>query len=223
MEFIWPIEGTVSRGWAYKSSIYVGGQHAAVDIPAATSTSIKAVADGKVAGVGWDMYSGFFVAINHNGWQAFYRHMFDQPPVSVGQPVGQGGIIGGVGTTGYSTGPHLHFDLWSKTPIDGAFEKHGIWAVDPELYLGREDDMTDEQLQQLLEAMQGHATFTQNLIRELDETIAGHHTYTQELIRSTGAAIVDQVTQAMDEMPAGGLTEGETILAVKQALREGTD
>lgn len=221
MRFIWPVQGTVSRGWAYKSSIYVGGQHAAVDIPANTSTSIKAVADGIVKGVGWDMYSGFFVAVNHGGWQSVYRHMFDNPPVSVGQAITQGQILGGVGSTGYSTGPHLHFDLWSKTPIDGAFQKHDIWAVDPELYLGQEDDMTDEQFKALIERMDGHATFTQNLIRaEADRIIVkmdGHHAFTQGLIKEVGVDV--------NAIPAGGgsgATPEEVKQAVKDANREGT-
>ena len=146
MKFIWPIEGTVSRGWAYKSSIYVGGQHAAVDIPAATGTPISSVNIGVVEGVGWDLYSGFFVALGHDdGWQSFYRHLYGQSSVTINQVVHQGQVIGEVGSTGMSTGSHLHFDLWSENPIKGAFQKHNIWAVDPELYLGikieEEDDM----------------------------------------------------------------------------------
>ena len=144
MKFIWQIEGTISRGWSYRSSIYVGGQHAAVDIPAATGTPIKAVAAGVVISVAKDMYSGFFVGIDHiDGWQSFYRHMYSQSPVVVDQIVGQGQIIGNVGSTGWSTDYHLHFDLWSKDPIEGAFRKHNIWAVDPELYLGVEIEEED--------------------------------------------------------------------------------
>ena len=168
MQFIWPIEGTVSRGWAYRSSIYVGGQHAAVDIPAATGTPIKSVAAGVVISVAKDMYSGFFVGIDHtDGWQSFYRHMYSQSPVVVGQAVVQGQIIGNVGSTGWSTGYHLHFDLWSKNPIAGAFQKRNIWAVDPELYLGieEEDDMPMSEaevewlnrLQERIYALERHA------------------------------------------------------------------
>jgi len=158
MQFIWPIEGTVSRGWAYRSSIYVGGQHAAVDIPATTGTPIKSVAAGVVISVAKDMYSGFFVGIDHiDGWQSFYRHMYSQSPVVVGQTVVQGQIIGNVGSTGWSTGYHLHFDLWSKNPIEEAFQKHDIWAVDPELYLGveEENNMTPEQEEKLLRDVKG--------------------------------------------------------------------
>ncbi len=158
MKFIWPIEGTVSRGWAYRSSIYVGGQHAAVDIPATTGTPISSVNIGVVEGVGWDLYSGFFVALGHDdGWQSFYRHLYGQNPVTINQVVHQGQVIGNVGSTGWSTGPHLHFDLWSENPVEGAFQKHNIWAVDPELYLGveEENNMTPEQEEKLLRDVKG--------------------------------------------------------------------
>jgi len=153
MRFIWPVAGAISRDFYYKSSIYIGGQHAAVDIPAVTGTPIKDAADGKVKGVGWDIYSGFFVAIDHaDNWTTRYRHLYGQSPVAVGQRVTQGQVIGNVGSTGWSTGPHLHFDLWHRQKLDAkAFYKNGLWAHDPELYLGKEDGMafTSEQKQEI--------------------------------------------------------------------------
>ena len=140
--FIVPVPGPVTRGFHYKSNIYVGGQHAAIDIAAPSGTPIRAVAAGFVRGVGWDQLSGFFVAITHDsGWRSTYRHLYGQSPVVVGQSVTQGQIIGNVGNTGYSLGPHLHFDLWCPMKHDStAFAKHGLWAHDPVLYLGQEDD-----------------------------------------------------------------------------------
>ncbi len=150
MTFIWPIaDPVITRDFYYKSSIYVGGQHAALDlIPRgrpATGEPIRAVADGTVAGAGWDFYSGFLVAVDHAaGWRSTYRHLYGQTPVSVGQRISQGQIIGNVGNTGYSLGAHLHFDLWNRNKVrdDAAiFYKNGWYAVDPELYLGQEDSM----------------------------------------------------------------------------------
>lgn len=154
MQFIWPLDDYVlTRGFYYLSSLYVGGQHAAVDLirrlATTTGAPIRAVANGTVAGVGWDMYSGFFVAVDHvDGWRSWYRHLYGQTPVVVGQRVARGQIIGNVGNTGASQGAHLHFDLWHRGKHDPtAFAKHGIWAHNPELYLGKGNDdmLTDEQ------------------------------------------------------------------------------
>ena len=146
MRFIWPLDNhAVSRGFYYLSSIYIGGQHMGTDIPAPSGTPIKVVADGEVRGIGWDIYSGFFVAVDHAGnWTSRYRHLYGQSPVTRGQQVSQGQVIGTVGSTGWSTGPHLHLDLWNLIKqSDEAMYKAGWWAHDPEIYLGKEDDMTD--------------------------------------------------------------------------------
>lgn len=143
----WPLEDyVVTRDFFYEATIYVGGQHAALDLVRETVTTlgspIFAVGSGTVIGVGWDMYSGFFVAIDHaGGWRTFYRHLYGQSPVVVGQVVAQDQVIGNVGSTGWSTGPHLHFDLWHRERYDGtAFYKNGWYAHDPILYLGQEED-----------------------------------------------------------------------------------
>ena len=151
MRFIWPLANpAITRSFAYLSNIYIGGQHAALDLVprgrSATGEPIRAVADGVVAGVGWDFYSGFFVAVDHaGGWRSIYRHLYGQTPVSLGQRVRQGQVTGNIGNTGYSLGAHLHFDLWCTTKHDPtAFAKHGLWAHDPELDLGKEDSMEPE-------------------------------------------------------------------------------
>jgi hypothetical protein len=146
MRFIWPLEDPIiTRHFGYHSSIYVGGMHAALDFGAPTGTPIRAVASGTVHGDSWDTYSGYYIAIQHaDNWRSTYRHLRTDAPPSVGQLVAQGQVIGEVGSTGYSTGPHLHFDLWNTTKRDPtALYKHGIWAHDPELYLAKEDDDMD--------------------------------------------------------------------------------
>ncbi|KKL85174.1 hypothetical protein LCGC14_1957410, partial [marine sediment metagenome] len=117
MRFTPPIADRVlTRGFDYLSSLYVLGQHAAADyIPEgrlATGEPIKAVADWEAVGIGWDFYSGFFAALDHaGGWRSFYRHLYGQSPIVVGQRGKQGDIVGNIGNTGWSEGAHLHFDL----------------------------------------------------------------------------------------------------------------
>lgn len=85
--------------------------HDGVDLAAASGTPLFAVADGTVVAAGWcDCGLGYYVEIDHgNGLHTVYGHMVSQPSVSVGQQVGQGTTIGAVGSTGLSTGPHVHF------------------------------------------------------------------------------------------------------------------
>lgn len=150
--FVWPVDGSVSRGFDYKSNIYVGGMHAAIDIPAAIGVPFRAVANGVVASVGWDIYSGHFVAVDHTGgWRSLYRHLSALHAVVRGHAVSQGQVVGYSGNTGYTLGPHIHFDLWHRQKQDpAAFYKNGWWAHDPELYLGQGDDMNQAEFNQML-------------------------------------------------------------------------
>ena len=144
--FIWPITGPISRDFYYLSSIYINGQHGAVDIPISIGTPIKVAAAGLVTKASYNDISGYYIEVAHNeGWVTNYRHMVEQAPVSVGAGVSQGQVIGKVGSTGWSTGPHLHFDLWnSDKQSPEAMYKSGIWAHDPELYLDKEEEMVTD-------------------------------------------------------------------------------
>ncbi|MFH1472796.1 MAG: peptidoglycan DD-metalloendopeptidase family protein [bacterium] len=86
----------------------------AIDLAAPTGTPIMASADGKVIiarTAGYNSGYGLYVAISHpNGTQTVYAHM-SRVSVTVGQPVAQGQVIGAVGSTGNSTGPHVHFEI----------------------------------------------------------------------------------------------------------------
>lgn len=93
----------------------------AVDMGARTGTPILAAAAGDVIisrASGWNGGYGIYVVIRHaNGTQTLYSHM-SKDIVSVGQRVQQGQVIGYVGTTGLSTGPHLHFEIrGAKNPF----------------------------------------------------------------------------------------------------------
>ncbi|KKM16880.1 hypothetical protein LCGC14_1681340, partial [marine sediment metagenome] len=91
--------------------------------------------------------SGYYVEVSHaDGWVTNYRHLVEQAPVSVGAGVSQGQVIGKVGSTGWSTGPHLHFDLWNAIKQSPeAMYKGNSWAHDPKLYLGKEDEDMDKE------------------------------------------------------------------------------
>lgn len=85
--------------------------HDGVDLATTQGTPIKASAAGTVVASGWcDCGLGYYVEIDHgDGIHTVYGHMVAQPPVTVGQAVRQGETIGNVGSTGLSTGPHVHF------------------------------------------------------------------------------------------------------------------
>lgn len=85
--------------------------HDGVDMATEQGTPLQAVADGTVVVSGWcDCGLGYYVEIDHgDGLHTIYGHMASQPPVNVGDTVTQGQEIGPVGSTGLSTGPHVHF------------------------------------------------------------------------------------------------------------------
>jgi len=163
MKFIWPLDDHyITRDFDFKSSIYIGGQHAAVDLVRLQGDTdgrpIKASASGTVVGDDFNSISGNYITIAHEGgWRTTYRHLVADAPPVIGDQISQGQVIGNIGSTGWSTGPHLHFDLWHIDKQDPtAFFKVGWWAHNPELYLGQESDMgmTPEE-KELLEIIQG--------------------------------------------------------------------
>jgi TP901 family phage tail tape measure protein len=84
--------------------------HAGHDFAAPTGTGIAAADDGKVTFAGWDAGGGNMIRINHGGgFDTWYLHM-SRMMARTGQSVGSGQKIGEVGSTGNSTGPHLHFE-----------------------------------------------------------------------------------------------------------------
>lgn len=106
--FIWPTTANFLSGYGY-SSIHPG-----LDIAGSMGNAIYASASGVVVYAGWNNYGyGYMVVIDHgDGWQTLYAHM-NQVNVACGQAVFQGNVIGGVGSSGNSTGAHLHFEMES--------------------------------------------------------------------------------------------------------------
>lgn len=103
-----------------------GRKHKGVDISAPSGTPIPAAAAGRVANKGYEPGgAGHFVTIDHgNGLRTKYFHLVAAAPVHIGQNVSEGQTIGHVGSTGRSSGPHLHFEVWE-----------GGTARDPALYI----------------------------------------------------------------------------------------
>jgi murein DD-endopeptidase MepM/ murein hydrolase activator NlpD len=114
---IWPASGTVTSGFGSRW----GTVHQGIDIAAPTGTPIWAAAAGEVFYAGEMSGYGNAVMIDHgSGMTTLYGHQ-SRIASSVGQHVNQGQVIGYVGSTGNSTGPHLHFEVRiGDTPRDPA-------------------------------------------------------------------------------------------------------
>jgi len=93
--------------------------HTGVDLGCGNGTPIGAAGDGVVVSAGWNGGYGNAVVIDHgNGLATLYGHQ-SSLAASPGQRVSTGQTIGYVGSTGYSTGPHLHWEVWvNGTPVD---------------------------------------------------------------------------------------------------------
>lgn len=105
--FIRPSRGVVTSRFGYRW----GRMHEGVDIAASTGTPIYAAASGRVIFAGWKSGYGKCVIINHgNGYQTVYGHA-STIYVRSGQYINKGERIAAVGSTGRSTGPHLHFEV----------------------------------------------------------------------------------------------------------------
>lgn len=103
----WPVTGTVSSSFGLRS----GRQHEGLDIAAPHGTPVRAVAPGTVTYADWAGTYGLLVIIDHGGGiETRYAHA-SRVEVSVGQRVNAGDVVARVGSTGRSTGPHLHFEV----------------------------------------------------------------------------------------------------------------
>lgn len=110
ISLIRPVSGTITSRFGSRESIRSSG-HRGLDIAAPTGTSIKAAAAGTVTTAGTSGTYGKMIKISHgNGVETVYAHC-SQLLVSSGQQVSQGQVIGKVGSTGRSTGPHLHLEV----------------------------------------------------------------------------------------------------------------
>lgn len=113
LKWVWPVEGTLTSGFGYRNLVVAGSNyHPGVDIGAKTGTLVKAARAGVVKLAGWDTTGfGNTVVIDHgDGWTTRYSHN-SKLWVKVGQQVRAGEVVAEVGSTGFSTGPHLDFRM----------------------------------------------------------------------------------------------------------------
>ena len=128
-DFVWPVTGPLTDGFGVCRTNDCSLRHGGVDIGQSGNPGgpVVAMAPGVVTFTGGSFCCGLgiHVEIEHaNGWVSRYAHLMDIPPVSVGDEVAGGQIIGRSGTTGFSTGVHLHLEL-----------EHNGWALDALNYL----------------------------------------------------------------------------------------
>ncbi|GGR15260.1 peptidase [Streptomyces cinereoruber] len=122
-----PVTGGFSTPYRASGSMWSSGYHTGVDFIASSGTTVRAVGAGTVVSAGWSGSYGNEVVIQHaDGNYSQYAHL-SSLSVSAGQSVGGGQQIGLSGSTGNSTGPHLHFEI-RTTPSYGS-------DVDPLAYL----------------------------------------------------------------------------------------
>jgi murein DD-endopeptidase MepM/ murein hydrolase activator NlpD len=125
--FLHPMRGDFTSGFGMRNDPFTGirRMHYGIDVASRMRTPVKAARAGRVAHIETQLGNyGKFIIIRHpGGYQSLYAHL-DSFSVSVGQYVSQGQVIGRMGNTGRSTGPHLHFSIIKN----GAF-------VDPMDYL----------------------------------------------------------------------------------------
>jgi len=86
-------------------------RHRGIDIANKIGTPINAASTGRVSKVGYSATLGHYVEIDHIGMKTVYAHMNSKPSVVEGNMVPRGGVIGNMGSSGNSTGPHLHFEV----------------------------------------------------------------------------------------------------------------
>jgi murein DD-endopeptidase MepM/ murein hydrolase activator NlpD len=118
---VWPVNGRLMGGYGVRSDPFSGegAMHTGVDISAAQGTPVHATADGIVVHSGWNGGYGRCVIIDHgNNYQTWYAHL-SRLDVIEGQEIRQGETLGAVGTSGRSTGAHLHYEVrMGSTPVN---------------------------------------------------------------------------------------------------------
>lgn len=119
----WPATGQITQefGWTdyARSGAYGGKPHTGIDIGVPIGTPVRAAGSGRVTTAGWGGGYGNWVVIDHGaGVETIYGHL-SSIAVTPGQTVTMGQLIGYSGNTGYSTGPHLHFEIRiNGEPVD---------------------------------------------------------------------------------------------------------
>jgi murein DD-endopeptidase MepM/ murein hydrolase activator NlpD len=109
-----PVVGSISSPFGYRNHPVLDEKkfHTGIDISVPSGTAVKATANGIVSFAGWTENSGIVVVIEHgHGFNTAYAHN-TKALVRVGQRVARGEVIARSGSTGISTGPHVHYEIW---------------------------------------------------------------------------------------------------------------
>lgn len=118
---IWPTTGWLTSGFGNRISPFTGrvSMHNGIDIASRQDTPIIAPAAGVISYTGFDSGLGKLIKINHGyGIATYYGHLA-KAAVKVGQKVKRGDVIAYVGSTGLSTGPHLHYEVYvNEVPVN---------------------------------------------------------------------------------------------------------
>jgi len=124
----WPVYGNIRSDFGMRTHPVTGQKqlHKGIDIPSWIGAPVQSTADGVVEFGGWTGGYGWLVIVLHDygGYRTFYAHM-SELLVSRGMRVSKGQVIGRVGNTGMTTGPHLHYEIRRYTQ-----------ALSPRRYLG---------------------------------------------------------------------------------------
>jgi murein DD-endopeptidase MepM/ murein hydrolase activator NlpD len=111
-----PVNGNVTSPYGKRKDPFshITSFHSGIDISASPGTPVRATAEGVVSYSGWAQFSGYVVVLEHGlGFSTVYAHN-KKNAVRVGQKVHRGEVLGYVGSTGKSTGPHVHYEVWEK-------------------------------------------------------------------------------------------------------------
>jgi murein DD-endopeptidase MepM/ murein hydrolase activator NlpD len=109
--FVAPVNASLGTPYRKAGSAWSKGYHTGIDFPVPTGTSVKSVASGSVVSAGWGGSYGYQVVVRHaDGRYSQYAHL-SAISVRDGQSVSAGQRIGRSGSTGNSSGPHLHFEV----------------------------------------------------------------------------------------------------------------
>lgn len=120
IEFVKPVSGTITSHFGAREEIFEGidSYHTGTDIAAKIGTKVVSSIAGKVTRATYNKYNGNFVEVTNGDIATIYCHM-SKLSVKVGDKVKSGTKIGEVGSTGLSTGPHLHFEIvYDGTKVD---------------------------------------------------------------------------------------------------------
>lgn len=126
LKMSWPANcKVITQQYGNKSARYVSGYHTGIDIGCITGSPIFAAHDGIVEFSGWNGVYGNEVRLRYNGSLITSYHHMSRTAVYKGDQVSAGKVLGYIGSTGQSTGPHLHFEV-----------RENGKAVNPNQYLG---------------------------------------------------------------------------------------